>query len=104
MHASHPHGSHTVPTCSTAFAHSSHCNLCTVCVCVRVCGVCSLIWQVCSTTTDFNIAVHFMLQSPSGLPTLPKEVLLLRIVVRNCNHFGGMISYLSVNPGDAEVI
>jgi len=59
---------------------------------------------VCSTTTDFNIAVHFMLQSPSGLPTLPKEVLLLRIVVRNCNHFGGMISYLSVNPGDAEVI
>jgi len=59
---------------------------------------------VCSTTSSFDVAVDFMLRSPSGLSVLPKEVLLMRLVVRNCNRSGGAIHHLSVNPAENEVL
>ena len=59
---------------------------------------------VCSTTSSFRVAVSFMLQSPSGLPIVPTDVLLLQLVVRNCNRYGGAIDYLSVNPTESEVV
>lgn len=57
-----------------------------------------------STTLSFEVAVGFTLQSRDGLPVPSRHALMLRLVIDNAVNFGADVSYLSVNPGEGEVI
>ncbi|MDC0526288.1 hypothetical protein OAO87_04720 [bacterium] len=57
-----------------------------------------------STTFSFEVAVGFTLQSRDGLPVPARDALMLRLVTDNIVNSGADVSYLSVNPGEGEVI
>jgi len=57
-----------------------------------------------STTSDWDVAVSFVLRQGDGPPLPARQSVILRLLVANAVQYGADVEWLSVNPAEHEVI